>query len=137
MKALRWTTLGALLLLVGCGDAAKPTSIKGVALYRGEPIAGGMVVFAPNPERGTDGPLLIGVIQEDGSFNLATDDGKSPKSGWYRVSIAPRPGVYEVPTPEYPYPGPPPKYRNPAKSGLDREIVVGKENHFHFDLDDQ
>lgn len=130
----------ALLLCccVGCGERENtPTVVKGTALYRGEPMAGGMVVFAPNPERGGSGPLLVGAIQEDGSFILTPDDGKPIQAGWYRVSLAPRPGVYEVPTPQQPYPGPPPKYRNPAKSNLDREIMTNKENVFHFDLDDE
>lgn len=135
----RLSVISFMLALIagGCGDRSKPpTVVKGSALYRGEPIEGGMVVFAPNPERGCDGPLLVGTIQMDGTFTLTTDDGQSPKAGWYRVGIAPKAGVYEVPTPHYPYPGPPPKYRNPARSGLEREVFLHKENTFHFDLDD-
>ena len=46
----------------GCGDGSKPaeTVVRGQILYRGEPVSGGLVVFAPDPDRGSDGPLVDG-----------------------------------------------------------------------------
>jgi hypothetical protein len=105
-------------------------------LYRGGPLAGGLIVFAPNPERGSDGPLVTAVILDDGSFTLLRADGRPAPPGWYRVAVAPKAGTVDSPTAERPYPGLPAKYRNPALSGLEREIKAGTENTFTFDLDD-
>jgi hypothetical protein len=127
----------ALFALSGCGDRPKPdTSVRGQVLYRGDPVAGGLIVFSPNPDRGSDGPIAIGTIGEDGSFTLTRTDGRPVPPGWYRVAVAPKAGTVEGPTPERPYPGVPARYRNPALSGLEREVKAGTENRFHFDLDD-
>ena len=53
----------ALLPLGGCGETAKPDlAVRGQVLYRGEPVAGGLIVFAPNPDRGSDGPLATATL---------------------------------------------------------------------------
>jgi hypothetical protein len=127
----------ALLPLAGCSEKAKPDPVvRGQVLYRGEPVAGGLIVFAPNPERGSDGPLLMATLQDDGSFTLAGPDGRAVPAGWYRIAIAPRVGTVAAPTPERPYPGVPARYRNPGLSGLEREIKSGAENVIALDLDD-
>jgi hypothetical protein len=127
----------ALLPLAGCGETAKPdVLVRGQVLYRGDPLPGGLIVFTPNPERGSDGPVLSAALQDDGSFTLAGPDGKPIPAGWYRIAIAPKAGTVDVPTPERPYPGLPAKYRNPALSGLEREIKPGAENIISLDLDD-
>jgi hypothetical protein len=127
----------SLLPLAGCGDKAKPdVVVHGQVLYRGEPVAGGMIVFAPNPERGSDGPVLIATLQDDGSFALTGPDGKPVPAGWYRIAVAPRAGTVDAPTPDRPYPGLPARYRNPALSGLEREIKPGVETMIALDLAD-
>ena len=95
-----------------------------------------MIVFAPNAERGMNGPLATATLGPDGSFALIGIDGKPVQPGWYRIAIAPKAGTVEMPTAERPYPGLPAKYRNPALSGLEREVKVGAENVFCLDLDD-
>ena len=127
----------ALLPLGGCGDRPRPeTVVRGQVLYRGEPVAGGLIVFAPNPDRGSDGPLATATLGEDGSFTLLRPDGRPVRPGWYRIAIAPRAGTVDTPTAERPYPGLPTRYRNPAMSGLEREIRPGTENVLSLDLDD-
>ena len=118
----------------GCGKSPTPV-VTGRVLYRGEPVSDGLIVFAPNPDRGSDGPLATGRINPDGSFILGGDEGKPVAPGWYRVAVAPPSGSLEVPTADRPYPGLPTKYRNPTLSGLEREIKAGT-NSFEFDLDD-
>ena len=126
-----------LALLNGCGGSKSgETVVRGQILYRGEPIGGGLVVFAPNPDRGSDGPVITASLQNDGSFTLTAPDGKPVPAGWYRISVAPKAGSVDAPTAERPYPGLPAKYRNPGLSGLEREIKVGTDNVFCFDLDD-
>jgi len=127
----------ALLPLAGCGDKAKPDLVvRGQVLYRGDPVAGGLIVFAPNPDRGSDGPVLVATLQDDGSFTLTGPDGRPVPAGWYRIAIAPKAGTVDAPTPERPYPGLPVKYRNPGLSGLEREIKPGAETVIALDLDD-
>jgi hypothetical protein len=136
---IRIPLIGLLALLVaGCGEKPKPAevSVRGQILYRGEPLSGGMIVFAPNAERGMNGPLATATLEPDGSFTLVASDGKPVQPGWYRIAIAPKAGTVETPTAERPYPGLPAKYRNPASSGLEREVKAGTENLICLDLDD-
>jgi hypothetical protein len=123
--------------LAGCAEKARPeVVVRGQVLYRGDPLAGGLIVFAPNPERGSDGPVLSAMVQDDGTFALAGPDGKPVPAGWYRIAVAPKAGTVDTPTPERPYPGVPAKYRNPALSGLEREVKPGAETVIALDLDD-
>lgn len=125
------------LPLAGCGDRPKPDLVvRGQVLYRGDPLPGGLIVFAPNPDRGSDGAVLTATLQDDGSFTLLTPDGKPVPAGWYRIAVAPKAGTVDAPTAERPYPGLPAKYRNPALSGLEQEIKPGVETVISLDLDD-
>lgn len=125
------------VIVAGCGKS-KPTEtvVRGQILYRGEPVVGGLIVFAPNPDRGSDGPIVTATLNEDGSFTLTTADGNPVAPGWYRIAVAPKAGSVRVPTPDRPYPGIPTKYRNPSLSGLEREIKAGTDNVVLFDLED-
>ncbi len=120
--------------LVGCGSKP-PTKIavKGKVWYRGEPLPGGIIVFAPDAERGNSGSLAKGTIAADGTFSLAPETA----AGWYRVAVAPLPSdAATAPTVSNPYPGLPARYRNPNLSGLNGEIKPGTENTFEFNLED-
>src|SRR4051794_13617882 len=114
----------ACLIPSGCGDKPpKPeVSVRGQILYRGEPLSGGMIVFAPHGERGMNGPLATATLNTDGSFTLVGADGKPVPAGWYRIAVAPRAGSVPLPTVEHPYPGLPAKFRNPSSSGLECEV---------------
>ena len=127
----------ALTVAGGCGKS-KPadTVVRGQILYRGEPVSGGLIVFAPNPDRGSDGPVATATLNDDGSFTLTAPDGKPVAPGWYRIAVAPTAGSVRVPTADRPYPGLPAKYRNPSLSGLDREIKPGADNVVLLDLED-
>jgi hypothetical protein len=131
------TVCAALAGLGGC-DRAKTgeTIVRGQILYRGEPVAGGLIVLAPNSDRGSSGPLATAVLNDDGSFKITGPDGKPVPAGWYRIAIAPRAGTVEPPTADRPYPGVPARFRNPALSGLEREIKSGTDNLICIDLDD-
>lgn len=121
----------------GCGRSTPVgTAVRGQILYRGEPLSGGLIVFAPNADRGSDGPLITAPLQADGSFTLTGPDGQPVRSGWYRIAVAPKAGTVAVPTADQPYPGLPARYRNPALSGLEREVRPGADHLICFDLDD-
>lgn len=126
-----------LALVAGCGKS-KPveTVVRGQILYRGEPVSGGLIVFVPNADRGSDGPVVTANLNDDGSFSLTGVDGQPIAGGWYRIAVAPRAGTVELPTAGRPYPGLPTKYRNPGLSGLSAEVKSGSDNVICFDLDD-
>jgi hypothetical protein len=131
------TLCAAFVALGGCDRGhTGATIVRGQILYRGEPVAGGLVVLAPNPERGSSGPLTTAILNDDGSFTMTGADGKPVPPGWYRIAIAPRAGTVDFPTVERPYPGVPARYRNPALSGLEREVKAGVDNLICIDLDD-
>jgi hypothetical protein len=121
-------------VLAGCGS--KPLAkiaVKGKVWYRGQPLPGGTIVFAPDAERGNNGPLAKGTIAADGTFALAPETA----AGWYRIAVAPLPSdSTSAPTVSNPYPGLPARYRNPNLSGLNGEIKPGTENTFEFNLED-
>jgi hypothetical protein len=121
----------------GCSKSkTADTVVRGQILYRGEPVSGGLIVFAPNPDRGSDGPVVTATLNDDGSFTLTGPDGKPVAPGWYRIAVAPKAGSVHIPTADRPYPGIPAKYRNPSLSGMEREIKAGTDNVVLFDLED-
>ena len=136
------TQLDGIASRTGCSFEWVPLSsvalmaARGRTPFRGDPVSGGLIVFAPNPERGSDGPVATATIDEDGSFTLVGPDGKAVPPGWYRIAIAPKAGTIDAPTAERPYPGLPARYRNPALSGLEREVKAGAETVIMLDLGD-
>jgi len=124
-------------IVAGC-DRSSPgdTVVRGQILYRGDPVSGGLIVLVPNPDRGSTGPLLTATLNDDGSFAVMAPEGKVPAPGWYRIAVAPRAGTVNSPTADRPYPGIPARYRNPALSGIEREVKAGTDNLICIDLDD-
>jgi hypothetical protein len=132
--------LGFFGVFQGCSPSAGPkqAAVSGRATYRGHPLAGGTVVFAPDADRGNAGPLARAVIEPDGTFRLHTPNGPGVLPGWYRVSVAEPPAV-PAPNGVYfnasPWAYFPPHFRRPDLSGLSREVKLGQENVFELALD--
>lgn len=81
--------LSASLAALGCGQ--KPTalaSVQGSVYVHGQPLAGGTIVFTPDPERGGQGPMAWAQIGPDGRFQLATEGQLGATPGWHRITIA-------------------------------------------------
>ena len=112
----------AVSLHLGCNNrsaSAVPTAVKGRVTFQGEPVAGAMIAFAPDRERGTSGKPIRAETGPDGVFELKGEI--SP--GWYRVAIAPPADS----TSSFP-----PQLRRPDASTISREVVAGKENAFEL-----
>ena len=85
-----WTARAGLLALAaacllarpGCGsstDGLQP--VHGRVYYRGTPLAGGTIVFTPDPDRGGAGPLAYAEIGAMGTTSSApTSTGSAPSS---------------------------------------------------------
>jgi hypothetical protein len=117
----RWAGL-ALLLLAGCGRHDEPlVAVEGHVFFHGAPLSGGTVVFAPDPERGGDGPLARAEIGPDGHYALSTGDAAGAGAGWYRVTVAAPPL--------------PRRYTDPERSGQRVEVKPGAPNTIDLHLD--
>ncbi len=80
----------------GCGSSAPPpgpATVRGKVTFNGQPVAGGLVVFTPSPDRGGRGKPAFAETGPDGSFILALDRVNAIPPGWYRVSLAPAPAL--------------------------------------------
>jgi hypothetical protein len=121
LLALVLTLLGS----TGCTRPSEPlTAVRGRVTVRGEPLRGGVIVFVPDSERGTSGPLSYAEVRYDGSYMLGTDGSAGAHSGWHRVTVS-----------SYDNGGISPRYRQPDLSGLAVEVRPGRENLLDFDLD--
>ena len=125
-RALRLVIpLAALLLSGGCGGTAPapgPATVRGKVTLNGQPVASGLVVFTPHPERGGRGKSAYAETGPDGSYSLQLDKANAIPPGWYRVSLSPAPAPSGFPA----------KLARPDASGIEREVHAGKEHVFEF-----
>jgi hypothetical protein len=115
----------------GCSrkSPAGPATVRGRVTFQGQPLAGGLVVFSPDPDRGGSGKPARGDLDADGAFRLTLAGESAVPAGWYRVAIAPAP---QIPTSLPDRPLFPPQLARPDRSGLVREVKPGQENVFEF-----
>ena len=127
-------TSAVLLVLaaLGCGQEAKLTPVHGQVFYQGQPLAGGTIVFTPDPERGGHGLLACGEIGPDGRYSLRTNQEFGAVPGWHRVTIAPPSRAEPGSTPVLDLPR---KYSDPEQSGLLREVKAGRVAEQDFQLE--
>jgi hypothetical protein len=113
---------------LGCGvDDSERMAVRGTIRVRGQLLASGTVVFVPDLDRGTPNELAIGQIKTDGTYQLETDTGRGVAPGWYRITIVAAPTALGLALPD--------KYRDPRRSGLEREVRRGQENLIDFALE--
>jgi hypothetical protein len=119
----------------GCSRkaATRPATVTGKVSFQGEPLAGGLIVFAPDPDRGGAGKPARGELNPDGTFRLALGGEAAIPPGWYRVAIAPAP-LYAPGSLRDRYPFPLALAR-PDRSTIVREVKAGQENHFEFSIE--
>ena len=110
----------------GCSrkNAPAAVTVRGKVTFQGQPLAGGLIVFSPDPDRGGSGKPIRGDLEADGSFQLKFADDSAIPPGWYRVAIAPGSLLDQSHFP--------PQLARPDKSGLVREVKAGQENVFEF-----
>ena len=72
---LGFAVLGFGIAVAGCGNPAGLVPVSGKVLYHGEPAAGSVVYFHRERKAGdADLPIPFGVVEDDGSFNLTSDN---------------------------------------------------------------
>jgi hypothetical protein len=138
----KWIGLMALVLLcVGCGDPAVTPAegipVQGKVFYRGQPLPFGTIVFTPDADRGTNGPLATATIQPDGSFQLKSGEVIGAVAGWHRVTVLAI--EMQPPAPGQPQGEPrailPSRFCDPRLSGLLCEVKAGRDNVINFNLE--
>ena len=69
--------------LSGCGKpaSAKPATVRGQVLLQSRPLVGGVVVFAPDRDRGNSGKTVVAKIDEHGNYALGRDGDPAPPGG--------------------------------------------------------
>src|SRR5437764_1063836 len=111
---------------------AVPATVRGLVTFQGRPLAGGLVVFAPDRDKGNAARPATATVDGDGRFQLAIDGSTAIAPGWYRVALADAPGVFSE---DAGFPRFPVALRRPDRAGLDREVVAGRENVFVFHVE--
>ena len=116
-------------LTLGCGGESDGprVQVKGSVTYADKPLKTGVVIFSPVGST-ADKPLpeARGEIDAQGNYELRSDDGKSGVPvGAYNVGVVS--AVPSDPKNEYSVPKSviPPKYNNPASSGIKLDIAEG------------
>ncbi len=95
--------------------------VHGKVLVNGLPLRGGTIVFIPDEKRGARGPISSAVLDSEGDFDLATDNGPGAVLGWHLITVAPPPTSMEMITGLE-------RYRHPDLSGLDYEVRQDIDN---------
>ena len=124
---------GLMSVAGGCGSRGPevgPATVRGKVTLNGQPVAGGLVVFTPNAERGGAGKCAFAETGPDGSYTLQLNRATAIPPGWYRVSLAPAPSLAPPEGGAFPA-----QLARPDMSGLEREVKPGKEHVFEFVVD--
>jgi hypothetical protein len=85
-----WLALAIAAGLTGCGPSNGLTlgKVRGKITYKGQPVSYGMVTFAPDASKGTEGPLALGTIGTDGTYIMSTEQsGDGAIVGSHKVGI--------------------------------------------------
>lgn len=126
------------LAAAGCGRSTPPAPapVRGQVLFQGRPLAGGLVVFAPDHDKGGRGRAVAARLDADGRYELAAAPPAAPGAppgvsqgvppGWYRISFSDAPSGYVTPFPA--------DLRRPDLSGVTREVLAGRENVLDFSI---
>ncbi len=72
------------LILTACGGTAAPqlSYATGIVKFKGKPLSGAQVLFTPE-----NGPMAMGMTNDEGEFQLATQGEEGAVIGPHRVTI--------------------------------------------------
>lgn len=124
--------------LGGCRRGPAPIiAVTGKVTFKGSAVPGGIIVFCPDRSRGHGGPIAAGIIENDGSYVLKTEDKPGAAPGWYRVTLVSHDSSIQPASGRYAIPGSllPEKYRDPELSQLACEVQPDRPNRIDFNLD--
>ena len=80
---------GVLLVAIGCSSQVPVAEVEGIVKLSGKPLSHVRLVFMPDPQKGTRGPVSAGTTDEQGHFHLTCEDERpGAVVGWHRVIIS-------------------------------------------------
>ena len=136
--------LAGLTSLVGCNRGPAIAEVVGIVKLDGKPMPNVKIMFMPDPQKGTVGPISAAVTDDEGHFKLTCEDQRDGAVvGWHKVAIfdgsqnlyrTPRNGRRDddapvaKPKPRPKGPHVPDKYASAAKSPLELEVKDTKNN---------
>ena len=82
-----WLTSTLVVVCVSCGKPSNLYPVSGKVMYQGAPASGATVFFHRNGADPLNEHLIMGIVQEDGSFELVCGPGKGAPPGEYAVVI--------------------------------------------------
>lgn len=99
----------------------------------GKPVPRGMVQFVPDESKGTKGPPAVGVIDENGHYELTTAGVQGAVVGHHRVAVRAQEEFDDM-TISMGRSLIPDRYRLPESSDLRAEVTEGKTNEVDLPL---
>ena len=142
MRAVFFPALAAgLLLTAGCSGPAPRGPVRGRVTVGANPVTAGTIIF----ENKAAGVAVTCPLNEDGTYEFKTHEGRGLPVGAYDVAITPggvMTGADDVLVPGKPPPPPPrvsavkipSRYHTTATSRLHVEVKAGDNPPFDFDL---
>ena len=135
-KRVFYLTAAAALACTSCGTGIYPVS--GKVTYKGEPAAGAAVFFQRQGADLMNEPMILGLVQPDGSFSVVCgDQGAGAPPGEYDVLVEWRPPSHQpkglAPNTADRLGG---RYANPKNPRLHAEIKAASNNLPPFELTD-
>ena len=117
---------------VGCRKPATAESgiVHGEVSFQNRAMAGGLIVFVPNADRGCTGKLHTATVTPEGTYHLA-DGARVIAPGWYRIALADPVEWYGSDWAQ----AFPAALRRPDLSGLEREVKAGQDHTFDFKIE--
>jgi len=112
---------------VGCGAGDRGKASGTVQLHDGSPLVGGLVIARSE----ATGKAATGQTDSQGHYQLSTSDGSDIPAGDYAVIIQERRQSMDGPVSRLV----PPRYSNPATSGLSVSVPAGGDVTLDVKLD--
>jgi hypothetical protein len=121
------------LACAGCSGQAKRVPVKGKITVKGKVLPGGLVVYAPDAEKGnTSATEFRARCTEEGIYELTADGKPGVPPGWYRVTVWAMKEPTVAKPPEWLAH---PRYADAKTSGLTVEVKEGAATGaYDFDL---
>jgi hypothetical protein len=141
---------GFLLAGLGCGKQQETLyPVKGKVSLNNAPLKGGTITFVPDDAKGNKSKSSpTGMISQDGTYSLTTDGRSGAPAGWYKVTVSTdSPGMgmgggATTPDPNKPQvaalggggPRVDPKYKDPARTTITKEVVASGAGADQYDV---
>ena len=135
MSPTKHLVAALVVIIAGCNGSGEPTgTVTGRVTFEGAPLSEGTVSFS---SEGGSSIVASAVVQSDGAYVLELGEDARIPIGQYKVSVHPPAPPFDPANPApleiKEYPNIPPRYRDPASSPLQVDIVEGKQE-WDFDL---